>query len=159
MRFANKYATTGLLTGVLLSIGGIGIYAHAGHSDGHDMRNDNRLSITGSPDELARRARDLGMHICENIKAATDCPVASAADEAFKELSAMQVTYQHGQQHMHAVLTSANFDRGEFARIQNEQAQTIQSSATRYLQFLADAAAALTSEQRQMFSRKGHAEQ
>ena len=157
MQFANKSLIAGLLTGILLTIGGFGIYAHAGHSDGHDMHNDNRLSTTGSPDELAKRTRSLGEHICETIKAASDCPVTPVADEAVKALSGMQDNYQHGQERMHELLTSADFDRDGFSQIQTAQAQAIQASAMRYMQFLADAAAALTPEQRQMFSRKGPA--
>lgn len=158
MRIANKQTVYGMLTGILLSVGGIGIYAHAGDGHGHDTHNANRLSITGSPAELAQRARDLGQHICETIKAASACPITPVANEAFTTLSAMQNTYQQGQQRMHAALTSADFDRGAFTSIQTEQAQAVQTSTSRYLQFLADAAAALTPEQRQMFSQKGHAE-
>lgn len=157
MRFANKKALLGVVTGILLSVGGIGLYAHAG--DGHDMHGapaNNRLSITGSPAELAQRARDLGQHICETIKAASDCPVTPVADKAYSALSAMQDAYQQGQEQMHALLTSANFDPGAFASIQSKQVQAVQAGSTRYLQFLADAATALTGEQRQMFSRNGH---
>lgn len=159
MRFANKQVLFGVLTGILLSVGGIGIYAHAGHGEGHGMHGvhaDNQLSITGSPAELAQRARDLGQHICETIKVAFDCPVTPAADSAFAALSAMQATYQQGQQQMHGLLTSTNFDSSAFASIQSQQAQAVQAGTTRYLQFLADAATALTPEQRQMFSRNGH---
>lgn len=158
MRFANKHVIFGVLTGILLSVGSIGIYAHAGHGEGHDAHNANRLSITGSPGELAQRARDLGQHICETIKAASACPVTPTADEAFTALSAMQDAYQQGQERMHELLTSTNFDRSAFTPVQAGQAQAVQASTTRYLQFLADAATALTPEQRQMFSRKGHGE-
>ncbi|MFZ2235700.1 MAG: hypothetical protein WAV67_04905, partial [Dokdonella sp.] len=85
------------------------------------------------------------------------CPVTPAADGAFNELSAMQDSFQTGQARMHELLTSANFDPGEFARIQTQQAQAVQMSAARFMQFLADAATALTPEQRQMFSRKAPA--
>ncbi len=155
MRIANKHAISGLLTAILLTIGGIAIHAHAGHGDG--MHNGNRHSITGSPTQLAQRARDLGEHICEIIKAVSDCAVTPAADAAFNELKAMQGSYQQDQERLHEILTSASFDRDEFNRIQNAQAKAIQASATRYMQFLADAANTLTPEQRQMFSRKGHA--
>ncbi len=160
MRFANKQVLFGVVTGVLLSVGAIGIYAHAGHGEGHDMHGahaNNQLSITGSPAELAQRARDLGQHICATIKVASDCPVTPAADNAFTALNAMQDAYQHGQERMHGLLTSASFDSGAFTSIQSEQAQAVQAGTTRYLQFLADAATALTPEQRQMFSRNGHA--
>lgn len=155
MQFTNKHAFLGLLSGALLALAGVAIHAHAGNG----TENSNRLSITGSPDELAQRARELGQHICENIKAIADCPVTPAADKAFNELNAMQDGYQQGQRRMHELLTSATFDRNEFDRVQNGQAQAVQASATRYLQFLADAATALTPEQRQMFSHKGHAAQ
>ncbi len=159
MRFANKQTIFGVATGILLSVGGIGIYAHAGHGDSHELhgaQKNNQLSITGSPAELAQRAHDLGQHICETIKAASDCPVTPAADKAFTALTAMQDRYQQGQERMHALLTSAIFDSSAFTSIQGEQAQAVQAGTTRYLQFLADAATALTPEQRQMFSRKGH---
>lgn len=159
MHFANKHVISGLLGGIVLAVGGVAVYAHAGHGDGHGMHHSQRLSTTGSPAELAERARELGQHICENIKAATNCPVTPAADLAFNELGAMQDSYQHGQQRMHEMLTSASFDRNQFSQVQTEQAQAVQASTTRYLQFLADAAAALTPEQRQMFSHKEHAAQ
>lgn len=154
MQFAKKHAISGLLTGVALAIGGVAAYAHGG--DGHGMHSSNRLSIAGSPTELAERARELGQHICENIKAAADCPVTPAADQAFADLSAMQDGFQQGQKRMHEALTSASFDRNQFSQIQAEQAHAVQASTTRYLQFLADAASALTPEQRQMFSHTGH---
>ncbi len=154
MPFANKHAIAGLLAGILITFAGFAIYAHAGDSEGHAMHKGNRLSTTGSPDELAQRARSLGEHICENIKAVSDCPVTAAANEAFNDLTAMQEGYQQGQERMHTLLTSATFDRVEFTRIQTGQGQTIENSTTRYMQFLGDAAATLTAEQRQMFSRK-----
>ena len=154
MQSAKLHAFAGLLAGVLLTVVGVGIQAHAHGSERHNQNNDNRASITGNPEELAQRARDLGEHICANIKAVSNCPVTPAADEAVKALSAMQDGYQDGQARMHELLTSANFDRSEFARVQTQQAQAVQLSAARYMQFLADAATALTPEQRQMFSRK-----
>lgn len=156
MRIANKHAIPGLLITLVLAAGGVAAYAHGGDGHGLGMHNDSRLSITGSPDELAQRARDLGQHICETIKAASNCPVTPAADAAFNDLSSMQNSYQQDMQRMHEQLTSAAFDRSEFTRIQTGQAQTIQTSSTRYLQFLADSAAALTPEQRQLFSHKAH---
>ncbi|MCB1575398.1 MAG: Spy/CpxP family protein refolding chaperone, partial [Xanthomonadales bacterium] len=88
-----------------------------------------------------------------------DCPVTPISEAAAKELDAMSASFQQGQQQLHDSLTAADFDRAGFARIQAGQAKAIGASATRYMQFLGDAAAALTPEQRQMFSRKGHAEQ
>ena len=122
MHIAKNYASAGLLAGVLLTVAGVGSYAYAHGPEHHDARNDNRASITGSPDELALRARDLGEHICANIKAASNCPVTPAADAAAKDLSAMQAGYQDGQARMHGLLTSANFDRDEFALLQTRQA-------------------------------------
>lgn len=66
----------------------------------------------------------------------------------------MQDDYQHDQERMHALLTSANIDRNSLVQIQAAQAHAIQTSAMRYMQFLAETAAVLTPEQRQMFSRK-----
>ena len=154
MQSAKLHAFAGLLAGVLLTVVGVGIQAHAHGSERHNQNHDNRASITGNPEELAQRARDLGEHICANIEAVSNCPVTPAAEEAVKDLNAMQDGYQDGQARMHELLTSANFDRSEFARVQTQQAQAVQLSAARYMQFLADAAAALTPEQRQMFSRK-----
>ncbi len=154
MQFAKNHVFTRLLAGALLTLAGASIDAHAHGSESHNSNNDNRASITGSPEELAQRARQLGEHVCANIKAASNCPVTPAADAAFIELSAMQDSFQTGQARMHELLTSANFDRSEFARVQTQQAQAVQLSAARYMQFLADAATALTPEQRQMFSRK-----
>lgn len=158
MNLANNKTITALVAGILLSAGAVGIYAHAGSADVQPMHSENRTSITGTPQQLAQRARDLGEHICGNIKALTDCPVTAAADAAFNELSGMQDDYQRGQERLHEALTSANFDSNAFTRIQTAQALAIQTSATRYMQFLADASTALTAEQRQMFSRKRHGE-
>ncbi len=157
MQSTKKFAFSALLAGIILGVAGVGIYAHAHGPEGHGSQSADQLSITGSPAELAQRARDLGQHICETIKAASTCPVTRAADEAFTALTAMQDNYQHGQEQIHAALTSANFDGVAFTPIQAEQAQEVQASTTRYLQFLADAATALTPEQRLMFSRKAPA--
>lgn len=152
MQSTKSYASAGLLAGILLTVTGVGSYAHAHGPERQDARNDNRAAITGSPEELALRASDLSEHICANIKAASNCPVTPAADAAVKDLSAMQAGYQEGQARMHGLLTSANFDRDEFAQLQTRQAEAVQAGASRYMQFLADAATALTPAQRQMFS-------
>ena len=157
MRFAKKHVFAGLLTGAVITAAVLGIHAHAHGSEGHNPNDDNRASITGSPEELAQRARDLGEHICANIKAVGNCSVIPIAEEAAKELSAMQGSYHNGQAHMHELLTSADFDRRGFASLQTAQAHSVQLSAARYMQFLGDAATALTPEQRQMFSRKAPA--
>lgn len=154
MKSAKRYTFAGLLAGTLLSAVGMGIYAHASDSHGQHGHNDNRAAVTGSPEELAQRAHDLGEHICANIKSVSNCPVTPAADKAVNDLNAMQDGYQEGQARMHELLTSASFRRNEFAQVQTQQAQAVQASASRYMQFLADAAASLTAEQRQMFSRK-----
>lgn len=159
MKFVDKKLSVGLLVGALMGVGGAGLYAHAGHMDGHGMRAHGRHSTTGSPEELAQRARELGEHVCATINATVDCPVTAISDEAANDLDAMSASFQHGQEQLHDSLTAANFDRAGFARIQAGQASAIEASAIRYMQFLADAAAALSPEQRQMFSRKGHAEQ
>lgn len=156
MQFAKKHAISGLLTGILVTLVGIGPYAHAGSRSSHGECNHNQRSITGSPAELAQRARQLAEHVCENLQAATDCPVTPAVNTAVTALNAMQDGYQLGQGRMNALLTSAHFDQREFAQIQAQQARAIQASAMRYMQFLADAATALTPEQRQMFSRAAH---
>lgn len=156
MNFVNKPAISGLLAGILLTVSGMGSYARAGSSGGHDMCNDDLRSITGSPAELAQRTRKLGEHVCQNIQVATDCPVTPAVDAAVKALNAMQGGYQDGQGRMHELLTSANFDRVEFNHIQTQQAQAVLAGTTRYMQFLADAATALTPEQRQLFSHGDH---
>lgn len=157
MQSAKLHAFAGLLAGVLLTVVGIGIQAHAHGSELHNRNTENRASITGSPGELAQRARDLGEHICANIQSVSNCSVTPAADEAVKDLNAMQDGYQDGQARMHELLTTATFDRSEFVHVQTQQAHSVQLSAARYMQFLADAATALTPEQRQMFSRKAPA--
>ena len=159
MKFVNNKLSLGLLVGALVGVGGTGLYAHAGHMQGHAMHEHGRHSVAGSPDELAQRARELGEHVCATIKATLDCPVTPISEVAAKELDAMSASFQQGQEQLHDSLTAADFDRAGFARIQAGQAKAIGASATRYMQFLGDAAAALTPEQRQMFSRKGHAEQ
>lgn len=159
MKFVNKMLSLGLLVGALIGVGGAGLYAHAGHMQGHAMHEHSRHSVAGSPDELAQRARELGEHVCATIKASVDCPVTPISEAAAKELDAMSTSFQQGQEQLHDSLTAADFDRAGFARIQAGQAKAIEKGSTRYMQFLGEAAAALTPEQRQMFSRKGNVEQ
>jgi Spy/CpxP family protein refolding chaperone len=158
LKIANKSLLSGLVVVALVAIGGLAVQAHEGHPHAEGMRGGNRLSITGSPEELSQRAHELGEHICATIKAATDCPVTPISDKAANDLGAMQASYAQGLTQMHKSLTAASFDRAEFDRIQSSQAKAIETSATRYLLFLADAAASLTPEQRQMFSPNAHAE-
>lgn len=156
MKFANKHLLSTLLIGVVVAIGAVAVHAHEKHANGEGMHDANRTSITGSPEELSLRARELGEHICANIKAAANCPITPISDKAANELNAMQAAYAQGQSQLHETLTAASLDRGALEQIQSGQAKAIQESALRYMQFLGDAAAALTPDQRQMFSRKGH---
>lgn len=157
MKFANKHLFSGLLIGTVVVIGGLAVHAHEGPSHGEGMHGSNLHSMTGTPDELSQRTHELSEHICATIKAATDCPVTPISDKAATELSAMQAPYAEGQGRLHEAMTAANFDRATFDQVQTEQANAIRASEVRYMQFLGDAAASLTPDQRQMFSRKGHA--
>jgi Spy/CpxP family protein refolding chaperone len=158
MKIANKSLLSGLVVVALVAIGGLAVHAHEGHPHGEGIHGGNRHSIAGSPEELSQRAHELGEHICANIQAATNCPVTPIGDKAASDLGAMQEAYAQGQIQLHETLTAASFDRTEFVRIQTAQAKAIKASATRYMEFLADAAASMTPEQRQMFSPKAHAE-
>jgi periplasmic protein CpxP/Spy len=159
MKIANKSLLSGLVVVALVAMGGLAVHAHEGHPNGEGMHGGNRHSITGSPEELSQRAHELGEHICANIKASTDCPVTPISDKAVSDLDAMQEAYAQGQMQLHETLTAASVDRAAFDRIESAQAKAIEASATRYMEFLADAAASLTPEQRQMFSPKAHAGQ
>lgn len=159
MQFHYNHLFSSLLIGGLMAIGGLAQHAHAGNSNGGDRPNGNRHSITGSPEQLSQRARELGEHICATIESAAVCPVAPISDQAANELSAMQAAYFQGQRQLHATLTPASFDRAEYERVQTVQARAIQAAVVRYMQFLGDTAAVLTPAQRQIFSpngRRGH---
>ena len=159
MKFANKHLFSGLLIGAVVVIGGLAAYAHEGNQHGEGMSGENLHSMTGSPEELSQRTRELSEHICETIKVSSDCPVTPISDKAATELGAMQASYAEGQGRLHEALTAANFDRATFDQVQAEQANAIQASEVRYMQFLGDTAASLTPAQRQLFSRNGHAAQ
>ncbi|HQV72822.1 MAG: hypothetical protein WAR01_11335 [Dokdonella sp.] len=155
----DKRLLSGLLIGAVAVIGGFAAHAHEWHPRGDGMQGGNFLSISGSPEELSKRTRELGEHICETIKPGTDCPVSSISDTAANELAAMQESFAEGQGRLHAALTTAKFDRTAVDQVQAAQATAIHAGEVRYLRFLGDAAASLTPNQRQLFSRNGHAGQ
>ena len=139
MQSNNKRLLSGLLIGAVVAIGGLAAYAHEGNPHGEGMHGGNFLSMTGSPEELGKRTHELGEHICETIKASTDCPVTPISDRAANELTAMQAPYAEGQGRLHDALTAANFDRAAFDHVQSEQANAIQAGEVRYMRFLGDA--------------------
>lgn len=157
MKFANKYLVSGFLIGALVVLGGLAVHAHEKHPSGDGMQGGNGISMTGSPEALSQRARQLGEHICANIDAKTNCPITPISNTAANELSEMQTAFAQGQVRLHETLTAANLDRAEFERIKIEQTNGVQASSLRYMQFLGDASAALTPDQRQMFSPQTHA--
>lgn len=129
----DKRLLSGLLIGAVAVIGGFAAHAHEWHPRGDGMQGGNFLSISGSPEELSKRTRELGEHICETIKPGTDCPVSSISDTAANELAAMQESFAEGQGRLHAALTAAKFDRTAVDQVQAAQATAIHAGEVRWI--------------------------